>query len=142
MVQDFSDPAIIASVETTSRFLNDGVSAPHELQITSCNLGRWKGKECCWIAIEKTEVFNVHGARVVMHGAVIISIVEFLTEALWQLNLFSDFFFDVTVISQTKCLIMNVLIHIALFLEVFDSLLAAPYRPMMTGEFNFESIAE
>ncbi|GIS20190.1 MAG: hypothetical protein CM15mP120_21060 [Pseudomonadota bacterium] len=55
----------------------------------------------------KTPVFNVHRAAVVMHGAVIVAIKEFLAQRVWQRHALSDFLLVVAFIGQSQGLIVD-----------------------------------
>ena len=77
-----------------------------------------------------------------VNGAVVTAKREVVGQTLGQRQLFGDLFLVKTLVSQSQRLIVNVLVDVSLFLQKVNCFPATPYGPVMTGELNFQKIAE
>ncbi len=141
MIQEHRRPAVVAPRVGGACLLHDGVAAAHGFDVAPCrSLGR-QGVQVGGVAVEPAEVVLVDRLGVVIHGSVVAAVREGPRKALGQLDLLGHLEHGVAVVRQAQRLVVDVLVDVALLLQILDDPLSAPGGPVVAGEEHFR-IAE
>jgi hypothetical protein len=100
-----------------------------------------KAIEIGGIAVEPSEIENVGSGHVVVQRPVVATVGPKIVESLRQANLFGDLTHGVAVIDETKGLVIDVAVHVALLLEEVIYVLNAPCGPVVLSVHHLGFVA-
>jgi hypothetical protein len=63
--------------------------------------------------------------------SVVATIVKFLRQNIRHFNHFGNFTGSISLVGQPQRLVVNVFVHVSLFLQVFNGIFATPSRPVV-----------
>ncbi|MNI27713.1 hypothetical protein D3C73_814620 [compost metagenome] len=141
MLEHLGDPAIFPLVEGGLGLLQHLGFAPHELYVFGAYHFRRQVVQIGRIARIPAHVTLIDGAAVVAQGAVVATVRPEVFELRRQLDLFGDLLARVAHVHQAYRLVMDVLVEIALLLEVIDDVGVIPARPVVALELDLDLVA-
>ena len=98
--------------------------------------------EASGITVEITIVFLIGCFEVMVQSSVIFAHGKGPLHELRFFNFFCNFARRIPIIRQSKGLVVNIAINIALFFEEVADVFVAPLRPAVTGEVDFRLVTE
>src|SRR5262249_58139421 len=127
-------PAVFAGGEIPPRTREDRLRAAHVLDVSLRLLDGRQRIEVGGVSVIPAEIFLVDCLHVVAYGAVVVAVLPFLCEALWQNEGLGDFCRRHAVVHHADGLVMDVFIEVALLGKIFANAYAAPHWPVMLAD--------
>ena len=141
VLEELRDPAVFALVVGFLRLLDDGLRAPHQLDVARRRFGRRQRIEVGRIAAEIAEIEIVDRAGVVADRAVIAARRPVLGERFRQLHHVADLRQRIAAVGEMQRAVVDILESVAVVLDVRDDLLVARDRPVMRRVEDFRLVA-